>query len=274
MHEAQMHEDNCFITLTFASFSWLDNRHHSGSDLRYEEFQKFMKRLRKRFPDLTIRFYMAGEYGEQFGRPHFHACIFGLNFPDRDYHGRTPSGAAIYRSKILEQLWPFGFSSVGELTYESAAYVARYVMKKMTGDAADTHYEYVDPSTGDRFWRQPEFNKMSLKPGIGASWFEKYKASVFPHDNVIVNGKPVSVPRYYDKLLERSESTVFSVPVTLSNGAIISYEDVTLSDALVEIKDKRMEKAQLSVDDNTPLRLKSKEQVAIASLERLRRKLL
>ena len=214
-----------------------------------------MKRLRKRFPESTIRFYMCGEYGEQFGRPHFHACIFGFNFPDRDFFARSASGEVIYRSKILEELWPFGYSSIGELTLESAAYVARYVMKKITGNPADEHYEYIDPATGDRFWRTPEFNKMSLKPGIGATWFEKYKTDVFPHDHVISNAKPVAVPRYYEKLYER-------------------VDDCGLFTMETEIKPRRFQNMQLRLDDNSPERLAVKKQVALASIKRLSRNLL
>lgn len=254
MHESRMHRDNCFITLTFAPFTWIDTRRDSGADLIYAEFQKFMKRLRKHFKGSKIRFYMAGEYGEEFGRPHFHACLFGVDFPDRVFFTRSPSGEPIYRSAILEKLWPYGYSSVGNFDFKTAAYVARYVMKKITGDAADDHYETLDPTTGEVFWREPEFNRMSLKPGIGATWFQKYKSDVYPHDHVIVNGKPVSVPRYYDKLYERDDSDNL---VTLDT----------------KIRPARLQKAKLSLDDNTPMRLQVKEQVAIANLSRLRRKL-
>lgn len=257
MHEAKMHRDNCFITLTYD-----DNKLPARPDglppanvsLYYPDFQRFMKRLRKHFTGSNIRFYMAGEYGENFGRPHFHACLFGIDFPDRDFLMKSPSGSIIYRSKILESLWTYGFSSIGNFDFKSAAYVARYCMKKITGDAADSHYETLNPLTGEVYWREPEFNKMSLKPGIGATWFEKYHKDVFPHDHVIVNSKPVSVPRYYDKLFERLDSDNL---VTLET----------------EIKPSRLEKAMKSLDDNTPERLLVKEQVTIANLQRLKRKL-
>ena len=167
---------------------------------------------------------------------------------------RSPAGDPIYRSKVLEELWPFGYSSIGELTFESAAYVARYCMKKITGDPADDHYAFIDPASGETIWRVPEFNKMSLKPGIGASWLEKFKTDVFPHDHVIINGKPVGVPRYYEKLYER-------------------IDDCGLFTLETKIKPARMKKAQLSVDDNTPSRLKAKKEVAQANLLRLKRKL-
>lgn len=252
MHEAKMWPDNCFITLTFASFSWISTRRLSSDDLEYRHFQLFMKRLRKRFPESNIRFYMAGEYGDQFGRPHFHACLFNFNFPDRDFLFRTPSGEVIYRSKILEDLWPYGFSSIGEVTYESAAYVARYCMKKIGGDMAEDHYRVVNPYTGEVIQRTPEFNRMSLKPGIGATWFNRYSSDVFPRDSVIDNNYRESrVPRYYDKLYAR-----------ISSEAECNFEHIKIA---------RVAKVQL--DDNTPERLKVREQVVLANLSKKKRNL-
>lgn len=198
VHEAQMHHSNCFITLTYD-----DDHIPDDWSLDYSHFQKFVKRLRKAV-NVPVRYYMAGEYGESYGRPHFHACLFGYDFPDRVVHARVGSGFFIYRSAILENLWPFGFSSVADFSFETAAYVARYIMKKVTGQAADMHYLVVDKDTGELYNRTPEFCRMSLKPGIGATWFDKYGLTdVVVRDRVIVRGKSCPVPRYYDKILEK-----------------------------------------------------------------------
>lgn len=194
VHEASLHKDNSFITLTY------DDKHlPPRSSLDYGDFQRFMKRLRKRVDPIRPRFYMCGEYGEDFNRPHFHACLFGFAFPDRKFWRRGPSGSRVYRSELLEDLWPFGFSSIGEVTFESAAYVARYCMKKINGDLAESHYSRVDLDTGEIYQVTPEFNHMSLKPGIGAGWLEKYMTDVYPHDYVISRGKEVKPPKFYDR---------------------------------------------------------------------------
>ena len=134
VHESRMHSENCFITLTYDD----DNLPPYGN-LRYADFQKFLKRLRKKRG--PFRFFMAGEYGEQFFRPHHHACLFGLHFHDRELHSRSDSGSDVCVSAELSDLWPDGHASVGDFTFESAAYVARYVVKKVTGDAAEEHYK-------------------------------------------------------------------------------------------------------------------------------------
>ena len=255
MHEASLYKNNCFITLTY-------NDEHLPDDysLHYEDFQKFMKRLRKRFKGLQpaassgdkfpIRFYMAGEYGENFGRPHFHACIFNFDFPDKVLWQKTESGSKIYRSKELEELWPFGYSSIGDVNFQSAAYVARYIMKKVTGDMADQHYEEVNFSTGEIIKRKPEFNKMSLKPGIGFDWYEKFKDDVYPHDYVVVNGKKCRPPKFYDRKYSDDYPYEF--------------------DQLVWQREKQ---AKALLEDNTDERLAVKEKVVVAKLSRLKRKL-
>lgn len=268
MHEASLYKNNCFITLTYS-----DDHLPSDMSLHYDDFQKFMKRLRKRFKGLEpsanvnsnekypIRFYMAGEYGENFGRPHFHACIFNFDFPDKKLWQRTSSGSRIYRSSELERLWSFGYSSIGEVNFQSAAYVARYIMKKVTGRMEKAegkpqwscgleHYQYCDLETGEIKQLQPEFNKMSLKPGIGADWYNKYKNDVYPHDYVVVNGKKVKPPKFYDKLYKNDYPYEFDM-----------------------LHFKRVSDATARYEDNTPERLAVKEKVTEARLSRLVRTL-
>lgn len=210
MHEASMHAHNCFITLTY-------NDENVPISLRYKDFQDFMKRLRqwaKRRGFPKVRFYMCGEYGEQNDRAHFHACLFGFDFPDKQPL-RQLGVSTLFRSAVLDSLWPYGYSSIGEVTFESAAYVARYIMKKITGgmvpssddvtklvhsvDPADKHYLTVIEETGEIVYRVPEFSHMSLKPGIGAGWLDKYYSDVYPSDEVIVRGKSCKPPKYYDR---------------------------------------------------------------------------
>ena len=253
LHEASRYSKNCFITLTYS-----DEHLSSDRSLHYEDFQKFMKRLRKAHkgadPDsegqYPIRFYMACEYGENFGRPHFHACIFNFDFSDKKLWKRTDAGSRIYRSEQLEKLWPFGYSSIGDVNFQSAAYVARYIMKKVTGKAQDHHYEFIDPDTGEVVKRKPEFNKMSLKPGIGFDWYQEFKDDVYPHDYVVVNGRQVRPPRFYDKKYKVEDP--------------ISFEAIEF---------EREQRARKRYEDNTLERLAAKEKVAKARLSQLKRKL-
>lgn len=195
MHEAALHDENCFITLTY------DDEHiPAGGSLVYSDFQRFMRRLRKRL-DKKVRFYMCGEYGEKFLRPHYHALLFGWRPSDLKLFKEGGSGHAIYTSEFLSSLWTDGFASVGELSFESACYVARYCTKKVTGPNADSHYWRTDLRTGECFSVVPEFGHMSLKPGIGAQWLEKFVADVYPGDHVYNGHIPSKPPRYYDKRL-------------------------------------------------------------------------
>ena len=194
-----MHKRNCFVTLTLRD---------DQESLDHSQWQRFAKRARRKLG--PFRFYMAGEYGGELGRPHYHACLFGVGFDDAVYQARSPGGAKLYSSATLEALWGLGFTSVGEVTFESAAYVARYVMKKVTGDRAEDHYdgrvpEYSRCSTGGR----------SGLRGIGFGWFERFAESdVLADGNVLVNGRRCAAPRYYRKLLrERFPLTYRGVQV-------------------------------------------------------------
>lgn len=194
VHEASLYDRNCFITLTFNPA----NLPKSGS-LDKRDFQLFMKRLRKRF-GAGVRYFHCGEYGEKNGRPHYHACLFNFDFPDKELwsvRGETK----LYISKVLSELWPFGFSTVGDVTFESAAYVARYVTKKITGPKAANHYERVDDK-GEVFSLLPEYCTMSRRPGIGRAWIEKFMSDVYPHDRVVLRGKEISPPKFYDSIFE------------------------------------------------------------------------
>ena len=136
-----------------------------------------------------------------------------IRFSRQGLFKRSSSGDKLYTSKLLESLWPYGISSVGDVTFQSAAYIARYCVAKRTGDAAKSWYacdEFVDEHGEVRNSVTPEFNRMSLKPGIGSRWLEKFKTDVYPRDYVVVNGVKVKPPKYYDVLFEREDPGTFS----------------------------------------------------------------
>lgn len=190
-HEASLYSENCFITLTFSK-KYLD----SEGSLRKVDFQKFMKRLRKRFygsSKSNIRYFHCGEYGEKFGRPHHHACLFNFTFPDQVQTRTTSAGYPVYESKILSELWPYGIHEIGDVTFQSAGYVARYILKKVGGYDAFHHYEK----------KIPEYVTMSRRPGIAADWFKKFQSDVYPGDFVVMDGGFKSQPpKFYDKKYE------------------------------------------------------------------------
>lgn len=265
MHEASLHERNCFLTLTYR-----EDAMPSGGSLNYADVQRFLKRLRASWwrawdaggrlgPSPRVRYFVCGEYGERLERPHYHMALFGEDFSSdrRLWRAGSSAKSPLYRSASLEALWPHGFSSIGELTDKSAGYIARYVLKKVTGDRADWHYRRVDAVTGEEVWLVPEFVRMSLRPGVGAEWFQRFGFSdVFPHDRVVRGGVVGKPPRYYDKLARRAEF--------VATGDRCAHDTV---------KDLRDVAAQLRKADSTPERLKVKETVAKARLRFFKREL-
>lgn len=200
MHEASLHDESCFVTLTYSD----ENVPEHGS-LRYRDVQLFLKRLRKSRG--RFRYYVAGEYGDTLGRPHYHALLFGYRPTDLVYWQKGGDGQRLYTSEQLEAVWRLGFVVIGDVTEKSAGYCARYVMKKRTGKDAGRYYQRVDAATGECFPLEPEFNHMSLKPGLGAGWFEKFSQDCVVGDAIVApGGRSSRVPRYYDKLHARVDA--------------------------------------------------------------------
>lgn len=195
MHEASLHQENSFLTLTYS-----DDHLPSGGTLVVKHFQDFMKRLRKAH-GAPLRFFHCGEYGEKFARPHYHCILFGCDFSrDRVEIERTQSGFPQFQSDKLDALWSHGRCTIGEVSFESAAYVARYCLKKITGEKAEDHYA----------GRKPEYVTMSRRPGIGKGWVEAWGfPNIYNADHVVLDGRESLPPPFYDKLLEKADPALF-----------------------------------------------------------------
>ncbi|QXP07989.1 MAG: replication initiator protein [Arizlama microvirus] len=244
-HEAQLYEKNCFITLTYSEQNLPDNK-----SLHLPDFQLFMKRLRKKFGS-NIRFFHCGEYGEKFSRPHYHACIFNHDFSDKKFKSER-RGFPVFSSETLDSLWGKGLTEIGSLTFQSAAYCARYITKKITGPFAEQHYTSVifdlSGRHGEILERAPEYVTMSRNKGIGHKWLAKFQSDVYPDDFVVINGKKMRPPKYYDNQYEITD------PNSLAN--------------LKTIRKLNGKKHQLN---NTPDRLAVREKIQKYKFSQLKR---
>lgn len=209
VHESQLHDENCVITLTYND----DNLPKDGN-LCKEHWQLFIKRLRSYISPLlyascgksgynrlkvdkvykagSVRYFECGEYGDLSGRPHFHACLFGYDFPDKVVY-KNENGTRLYTSKILESLWSYGYSAIGDLDSKSVSYIARYVVKKIVKSLDNEKVK--------------EFTSMSRRPGIGSEWLNLFSADIYPDDFVILpGGMKIKPPRFYDDKFSLKDS--------------------------------------------------------------------
>jgi len=230
IHEAQMHEQNSFITLTY------DDQNLVSPKLIYKHFQDFMKRLRRKNPHLNIGVFVTGEYGEINKRPHWHAIIFNYRPHDCIYKYSNHRGDKIYSSAELTTLWPYGQSDVGSVTLESAGYCARYAAKKLVHGHDDQH-DYKPIS------------KKSNKHAIGKTWLEKYWPDVFNHGYVILpDGSKAGIPRYYEKWLQKEQP-----------GAWTQYRIKTkqnIINKITKLEEERLEKEFKINDERLSKRMK------------------
>lgn len=246
MKEHKLHDRTSFLTLTYHNdhlpYHWFDT---SGKKiitkqptLNLEDIQLFLKRLRKHFAPYPLRYFQCGEYGETHGRPHHHMILFGEDFcKDRYPIENSRSGHPQYSSLTLEKLWGKGRVTISQTSFESAAYVARYCLKKVTGSGSRFFYQK----------RKPEYVTMSRNPGIASAFFDEFAPDIYPHDEIIPDiGRPASLPpKYFDKLLERTDPIMFE-----------------------KVKKKRSEGLDFYSDpNNTDTRLATRERVKLATIK-------
>lgn len=213
MHEKRVHKSSCFLTLTYDD-AHLPDRH----SLVRDEIPKFNKRLRDYLGYPPISVFYCGEYGEKFGRPHYHQILFGYDPPDKVFYKRV-RGHDYFTSDIISKCWGLGHAVLGNVDFDSAAYVARYTLKKQK-KSDEILYTVDCPTTGviheirwhDRpssdiatreiYNRLPVFAGMSTNPAIGLRFLERYPDDLFSQMKTVFKGHEISLPRYYLKKLE------------------------------------------------------------------------
>lgn len=212
--ESQYHKDNYFVTVTYDDqhlpihnmiedsqykgvvnpLAMLEGRTVERPTLCKKDHQDFIKRLRitaqrKGLLEENFKYYMCGEYGDRYGRPHYHYILFGLKIPDLTWY-KSGKGYDHYKSEWLQKIWGQGLVDIGSVTYLSCQYVARYVVKKRKGQEA-------------QFYKKagiaPEFVQMSLKPAIGGRYWEEHRDEIYRGDQIYLkSGRTIKPPRYFD----------------------------------------------------------------------------
>lgn len=212
MLEAEQYQDNQFVCLTYdpENIPIVPGVSEDGEitmvgTLVPDDLKNFFKRLRitykRKFNHDNIRFYACGEYGDEKKRPHYHAIIFNLPVPDKEYWYTNKSHQKVYRSAFLEKIWGKGIVTTGEVTWESAAYVARYVMKKQKGPDAKTYYKQRGIV--------PEFVRMSRRPGLALNYYEDNKGKIYECDEIYLKQKKgvikLKPSKYFDDKFDVEE---------------------------------------------------------------------
>lgn len=197
MLEAQEHNNNYFVTLTYDN----DNIPEPQCDyhsLKVKDLQQFFKNLRQQ-TNLKFRYYACGEYGPLHLRPHYHIIMFGLDLdPDSFYESfESGAGKTHYVSPDIQKAWHKGFTSISEVNWETCAYTARYVQKKLTGELS-SFYDDRDII--------PPFSVMSRKPGIGRKYYDNHKEDIYKNREIFIStdkgSRKLKPSRYYDKLYD------------------------------------------------------------------------
>ncbi len=257
--EIQGWEDNCFITLTYNDKHIPKNR-----DLIKKDLQDFWKRLRYYYQgkqtwvnpqngkvENPIRYFACGEYGPRTMRPHYHACVFNWKPDDLKFYKKNHNGDSLYTSKTLNQIWGKGFVIVGELTYQSACYVARYVSKKLFKKTKI--YKFLE--------KQPEFTTSSRCGGIGLKYWQENIKKITENKGIFIKiagkVKNKKIPKYFMRKWQESgdDEYEFYVIEKCENGKkawaeILSKTDKTEEEYLEMLEENLLNKAKILRRDN------------------------
>ena len=290
MHEAGTFEENSFITLTYNE----ENLPENGTLVK-EDLQNFWKRLRKAIDPIKIKYFACGEYGLENDRPHYHAIVFGYDFGYQEQKNReslrkygyeapeyesdsiprletfdNSQYGKVYSSPWLESIWKKGFCTVAGVDFESCAYVARYVTKKINGQLAEEHY-------GGKI---PEFGVMSRREAIGKKWIEEFHEEVANSNNIVYGHRTLKVPAYYDKWLEKHKPELFNEMKEKRQGHLHKVKHIDEKISRIKIRENQFNRLSKHDDrckkgsdkDKRILKTLEGERYEIKNLQRKRRK--
>jgi hypothetical protein len=260
-HEAKMHEDSLFLTLTY------DEEHLTSDKLVYEDFQKFMKSLRERetrglskeaAKKKYISYMVTGEYGDKNKRPHWHALIFNYWPDDAQLDRTTDLDHKVWRSATIDALWKRGRTEFGTVTLDSANYVARYAAKKLV-HGNDQEHDYHP------------IHKTSSQHAIGKRWIERYYKHTFQNGFVVLpNGQISKIPRYYVDWCKKEQPELWK------------YYQENVLPKIIKDSEKRQRKEEMewlsqymnTKDGNIPIKRKNvKETILKQKFKRLQENL-
>lgn len=206
IHEIPNHKASVFATLTYD-----DDHIPIDKSLNPSHLTTFFKNLRAKndhHGNDPIKYFACGEYGDQRGRPHYHAIIYGhigIEHPENRRERPSRSGDPQYSNPLFSSTWPHGELLFSEHNFETAAYVARYILKKVQGASQALHYGT----------KTPEFQRCSKGLGKGHIVADDgtpvWLGDIYPADHVVLPGRGAFLPPpYYDRLLEKVDPALYA----------------------------------------------------------------
>lgn len=241
--EQMMHLESCFLTLTYS-----DSHLPKYGQLVKKDLQDFFKALRYRIG--PFRYVACGEYGERFRRPHFHVALYGRDFrEERLLYSKARGGEQLFTSPTVDKAWGKGLAPLGTLTFESSAYIARYITKRLTPSDRLSLLPLHIEDDGEIIFPNPEFLVCSkgrkAGDGIGGSWWRQFADSdVLPHGRIAVRGgRELPVPRYFKKQLDNPHWKNLGNPVNAKKAQLMMQSGEAFADHFSVVEDSQGRRA-------------------------------
>lgn len=119
-----------FVTLTY------DDKHLPFDEtglvsLKRSDVSLFIKRLKDKYDLYNTDFsnFGCGEYGDTFGRPHYHVLMFGLD----DFYRKWLRDSHSVENEFAD-VWQNGLVDVKQAEWSGIHYVTKYTLKQLTDE--------------------------------------------------------------------------------------------------------------------------------------------
>lgn len=224
MCEVERSEHNYFITLTYDDKNLpiaealqygdeiFENDGTWSGTLQEKDVRTFINSLRKylerKYNHTGLKYFYCGEYGTQTLRPHYHMILMNCPLDISQFYDSHVDGnfKAHWKSHELEKYWKLGIHDIAEVEWSSAAYVARYCMKKLQ--------KKISKHDMCKIGKIPEFVRMSRRPGIGTTFYEENKEKIYANDEMIMrtvkgNIGSIKPPKVWDRKLEKTNPILY-----------------------------------------------------------------
>lgn len=257
-------QNNCFITLTYNEEN-VPRRETGALTLYKKDLCDFWKRLRYYEKGVEywtnpqtgkyenpIRYLSCGEYGEKTQRPHYHAIVFNWKPNDLKMFKKNRQGDYLYTSKKLASIWGKGHVIIGDVNYQTACYVSRYITKKKFGEKG----RFLD-----EWYRDAEFSETSRNGGIGLKYWQENKKNILDNNGIFIKVKDKvklkPITKYFKKKFKEEDEYEYESYMMYEKERIEDIYDSILKetnlnkDQYLELQHKRLqEKMKLLKRDN------------------------
>ena len=225
------HDCSAYVTFTYDDSHLVYQDGFRQATLSKEDVHKYLDNIKHKFKNVDFEYYLCGEYGDSFNRPHYHALFFGLDFQ--------------LHKRFFETSWKKGNVKVLPVNDRAFSYVTKYIVKPYSKTWNDSNYY--------DFGLIPPFRKLSR--GLGLSVYLDHIDELRDKGFFYYFDRRISVNRYYfNKLLAYNDKLVLVRSQSIDNNrrklsheaSVFGFSDSFYKHYKVEQLEKQLSSRELN----------------------------